>query len=106
MEVFTASGQELTSILGASGSLIQASFGSILDSANLIGTGLNTLMLNSANLIDTGLNTLLNGLLIPSMGYMPFSQWLVYYVDDVLLTPFLDVNAPQNPLVLDGFLLS
>jgi hypothetical protein len=90
MEVFTASGQALTSILGASGSLIQASFGSILDSANLIGTGLDTL---------------LNGLLIPSMDYLPFSQWLVYYVDDVLLTPFLDVNAPQNPLVLNGFLL-
>lgn len=91
MEVFTASGQALTSILGASGSLIQASFGSILDSANLIGTGLDTL---------------LNGLLIPSMGYLPFAEWLVYYFDDVLLTPFLDVNAPQNPLVLDGFLLS
>lgn len=90
MEIFTASGQALTSILGASGSLIQASFGSILDSTNLIGTGLDTL---------------LNGLLIPSMGYVPFSEWLVYYVDDVLLTPFLDVNAPQNPLVLDGFLL-
>jgi len=90
MEVFTASGQALTSILGASGSLIQASFGSILDSANLIGTGLDTL---------------LNGLLIPSMGYIPFAEWLVYYVDDVLLTPFLDVNAPQNPLVLNGFLL-
>jgi len=90
MEVFTASGQELTSILGASGSLIQASFGSILDSVNLIGTGLDTL---------------LNGLLIPSMGYIPFAEWLVQYVDDVLLTPFLDVNAPQNPLVLNGFLL-
>jgi hypothetical protein len=90
MEVFTASGQALTSILGASGSLIQASFSSILDSANLIGTGLDTL---------------LNGLLIPSMDYIPFAEWLVYYVDDVLLTPFLDVNAPQNPLVLNGFLL-
>lgn len=90
MEIFTASGQASTDVLGASGSLIQASLGSMLDSINLIGTGLNTL---------------LNGLLIPSMGYMPFSQWLVYYVDDVLLTPFLDVNAPQNPLVLDGFLL-
>jgi len=91
MEIFTASGQALTNILSASSSLIQASFGSILDSTNLIGTGLNTL---------------LNDLLIPSMGYLPFSEGLVYYVDDVLFTPFLDVNAPQNPLVLDGFLLS
>jgi hypothetical protein len=91
MEIFTASGQALTNILSASSSLIQASFGSILDSTNLIGTGLNTL---------------LNDLLIPSMGYLPFSEWLVYYLDDVLFTPFLDVNAPQNPLVLDGFLLS
>ena len=90
MEIFTASGESLVEILSASGSLIQASFGSILDSTNLIGTSLNTL---------------LNGLLIPSMDYLPFAEWLVYYVDDVLLTPFLDVNAPQNPLVLNGFLL-
>ena len=89
MEIFTTSGDALTSILGASGNLIQASFGSVMDSFNLIGTGLDTLV---------------NGLLIPSLGYIPFSQWLAYYVDDVILTPFLDVNAPQNPLALNGFL--
>jgi hypothetical protein len=90
MEIFTASGQASTDVLGASGSLIQASLGSMLDLINLIGTGLSTF---------------LNDLLIPSMGYLPFFEWFVYYVDDVLLTPFLDVNAPQNPLVLNGFLL-
>lgn len=89
MEIFTASGDALTSILGASGNLIQASFGSVMDSFSLIGTGLDVLV---------------NGLLIRSMDYVPFSEGLTYYVDDVILTPFLDVNAPQNPLALNGFL--
>lgn len=90
MEIFTASGQSLIDILSASGNLIQASFGSVLDSVNLIGTSLSTLI---------------NGVMLPSLGYVPFLQASAYYVDDTLITPFLDVNAPENPLALDGFLL-
>lgn len=90
MEIFTASGEALVDILTASGGLIQASFGSILDSVNLMGSSLSTLV---------------NDIMIPSLDYVPFLQTSAYYVDDVLITPFLDVNAPTNPLALDGFLL-
>lgn len=81
MYFFSASGEIITNIVGGS----IASLTTLLDYLIMITGSLY----NSINM---------------SAEYTPFMRILVLYLENVVLDPFMDVNAPGNPLALNGFL--